>query len=212
VKRKKIPSLVKDQKLIEKRRKQIIEAAVSCYKEKGFHKTTTREIAEKAGFSIGTLYEYIRKKEDVLYLVCDAIYEEVQRRVEEATGFHTDAVGQLKRALFSYFLVMDSMQDEVVMMYQEVKSLSKESLPYVLKKELEMEEMFEELLMRCAAEKRLSLLEKEIPCAANNLVISGQMWAFRRWTLQGKYDIHTYAELQWRLLYDGMKSVSEVKE
>ncbi|RBW68752.1 TetR/AcrR family transcriptional regulator [Bacillus taeanensis] len=212
MKRKKIPSLVKDQKLVERRRKQIIEAAVECYKEKGFHKTTTREIAEKAGFSIGTLYEYIRKKEDVLYLVCDAIYEEVQRKAAEAIGFHTDAVVQLKRALFGYFSVMDSMQDEVVVMYQEVKSLSKESLPYVLKKERDMEEVFEELLTRCVAEKRLSLLQKEIRCAANNLVIAGQMWAFRRWTLQEAYDINTYTELQWRLLYFGMKHVSEVTE
>ena len=49
----------------------MIKGAVTLFKEKGFHRTTTREIAKAAGFSIGTLYEYIRTKEDVLYLVCD---------------------------------------------------------------------------------------------------------------------------------------------
>ena len=51
--------------LIEKRREQMIRGAVKLFKEKGFHRATTREIAKAAGFSIGTLYEYIRTKEDV---------------------------------------------------------------------------------------------------------------------------------------------------
>ena len=60
---------------------QMIRAAVTLFKEKGFHRATTREIAKEAGFSIGTLYEYIRTKEDVLYLVCDSIYNEVHDRL-----------------------------------------------------------------------------------------------------------------------------------
>ena len=73
----------------------MIQGAVKLFKEKGFHRTTTREIAKEAGFSIGTLYEYIRTKEDVLFLVCDSIYNEVNDRLsvlanEEGTveGLH----------------------------------------------------------------------------------------------------------------------------
>ena len=66
-KKREVKSSVKDESLIEKRREQMIRGAVKLFKEKGFHRTTTREIAKEAGFSIGTLYEYIRTKEDVLY-------------------------------------------------------------------------------------------------------------------------------------------------
>src|SRR5690625_1429633 len=76
-------SSVKDSELIKKRRNQMIQGAITLFKEKGFHRTTTREIAKESGFSIGTLYEYIRTKEDVLYLVCDSIYENVSERLEE---------------------------------------------------------------------------------------------------------------------------------
>ena len=68
-----VESSVKDESLIAIRRKQMIQGAIKLFKEKGFHRATTREIAKEAGFSIGTLYEYIRSKEDVLYLVCDSI-------------------------------------------------------------------------------------------------------------------------------------------
>jgi len=72
---KKVPSSIKDERLIVKRRDQMIKGAVALFKQKGFHKTTTREIAKASGFSIGTLYEYIRTKEDVLFLVCDYIFD-----------------------------------------------------------------------------------------------------------------------------------------
>src|SRR5690625_2599324 len=68
-----VVSSIKDRELVEKRRNQMIRGAITLFKEKGFHRTTTREIAKESGFSIGTLYEYIRTKEDVLFLVCDSI-------------------------------------------------------------------------------------------------------------------------------------------
>ena len=52
---------------------EIVDAAVELFIQNGFHKTTTRQIAKAAGFSIGSLYEYVASKEDILYLVCDAI-------------------------------------------------------------------------------------------------------------------------------------------
>lgn len=80
----KVYASVKDERLINIRREQMVKGAISLFKEKGFHRTTTREIARKAGFSIGTLYEYIRSKEDILYLVCDQIYDEVQSKIQDA--------------------------------------------------------------------------------------------------------------------------------
>ena len=69
---------IKDLDLIERRRKEIVNAAVPLFIGKGFHKTTTRQISKAAKFSIGALYEYVTSKEDVLYLVCQAIHDEVK--------------------------------------------------------------------------------------------------------------------------------------
>ena len=75
---KQINTVVKDPRLVETRRQQIIDAAVGLFIKKGFHRTTTREIAREAKFSIGTLYEYVESKEDILYLVCDHIHSEME--------------------------------------------------------------------------------------------------------------------------------------
>ncbi|AST93785.1 MULTISPECIES: TetR/AcrR family transcriptional regulator [Sutcliffiella] len=204
MKKRQVHASVKDEKLIEKRRDQMIKGAVSLFKEKGFHRTTTRELAKEAGFSIGTLYEYIRTKEDVLYLVCDRIYDQVGERLQQELDMNRGCLKSLKSAIYYYFHVMDEMQDEVLVMYQEAKSLSKDALPYVLNKELQMVGMFERVIRNCVEYENLPVSEKEISLLAHNLFVQGQMWGFRRWALQKQFNLNEYIELQLEILLHGL--------
>ncbi|WML28498.1 TetR/AcrR family transcriptional regulator [Neobacillus sp. OS1-33] len=211
MKRREVLASVKDERLIQKRRDQMIKGAVTLFKEKGFHRTTTREIAKAAGFSIGTLYEYIRSKEDVLYLVCDSIYDHVRERLEEDLQQNIGTLSSLKLGVGHYFRVVDEMQDEVLVMYQEAKSLTKDALPYVLKKEFEMAAMFESLIARCVENGELQLSEKQIELISHNIIVKGQMWAFRRWALQKLYTLDEYIELQTEQLFHGIQSTSQAR-
>ena len=198
-----VKSSVKDESLIEKRREQMIRGAVKLFKEKGFHRTTTREIAKEAGFSIGTLYEYIRTKEDVLYLVCDSIYNEVLNRLL-SLPIQQGTIDGLQAAIKQYFLLIDDMSDEFLVMYQEAKSLPKDALKYVLKKEMEMIALFEDILQTCRKSGELRIAEKDINLAAHHIVVQGQMWAFRRWTLHKNYKIEDFIRVQLDQLFNGI--------
>ncbi|MEK4228322.1 TetR/AcrR family transcriptional regulator [Solibacillus sp. FSL H8-0538] len=198
-----VETSVKDESLIEVRRQQIVRASVKLFKEKGFHRTTTREIAKAAGFSIGTLYEYIRTKEDVLYLVCDSIFNEVMKRLSnfpKSSGTKED----LTEAIRQYFLLIDSMFDEFTIMYQETKSLPKDAMHYVLDKELEMVAIFETILRGCVKSGEIQLTEEAVYLAANHLVVQGQSWAFRKWAIQKHYTIEQYIELQTTMFLQGI--------
>lgn len=199
-KKKSIPSLVKDPKLIEKRREQIVEAAVALFIRKGFHKTTTREIARASGFSIGTLYEYIQSKEDVLYLVCDAIHNEMDSRLREAINYKGSGLYVLKMALRSFFKVMDQLSDRVLLIYQESKSLPNETLRYVLRREEEIAGIFVGILQKGIEDKSLVIDEKHVKLMAHNIMVLGEMWVFRRWTLSKDYSLEEYIEKQTDLL------------
>ncbi|MHA6258965.1 TetR/AcrR family transcriptional regulator [Sporosarcina sp. CAU 1771] len=203
-----VKSSVKDESLIEKRRAQMVRGSVKLFKEKGFHRTTTREIAKEAGFSIGTLYEYIRTKEDILFLVCDSIYDEVNNRLSELTK-NAGTVEGLHSAIDHYFNLIDDMSDEFLVMYQESKSLPKDALQYVLKKEMLMVSLFEKLLQSCATSGVLRINSKEIELAAHHIVVQGQMWAFRRWALQKEYTIQQYIQIQTDQLFSGIVSGKE---
>lgn len=59
-----LPSKRKRQ--IAARREQIIQAAAHLFASQGFHRTTTKDIAEAADVSEGTLYNYFENKDDLL--------------------------------------------------------------------------------------------------------------------------------------------------
>lgn len=202
----KVTSSVKDKELVEMRRNQMIKGAVVLFQKKGFHRTTTREIAKASGFSIGTMYEYIRTKEDVLFLVCDSIYERVKERMENAIDLKESGLANLSAAVRAYFQLMDDMQDEVLVMYQEVKSLPKEARDYVLKKERDMVEMLKSVIINNTDG---TLPEEELALIANNIFIQGQMWGFRRWMLQKEFSIESYTDLQLNYLLASLKAAKE---
>jgi AcrR family transcriptional regulator len=51
------------------KRQRIREAARAVFREKGFERATTREIAERAGVANATLFAYARDKRDLMMLV-----------------------------------------------------------------------------------------------------------------------------------------------
>jgi AcrR family transcriptional regulator len=61
--------------LIEARRDQILDAATKVFAKKGFHRTTTKEIARTAGIAEGTIYNYFNTKSDLLIGIMSRLAE-----------------------------------------------------------------------------------------------------------------------------------------
>lgn len=192
-----VPTHIKDPDLVEKRRRQIIDAAVELFVEKGFHKTTTRQIAAATGFSIGSLYEYVGSKEDVLYLVCDAIHAEVESAVSEALSRAKSGKSALTEVIREYFMVCHRMSDHILLIYQETQSLPLQWRKHVLENEVRITGIFMDVLARLIANGDLPWLnEQSLEMVAHNISVMGHMWTFRRWFLARHYSIEDYIELQ----------------
>ncbi|GAB4272376.1 MAG: TetR/AcrR family transcriptional regulator [Candidatus Promineifilaceae bacterium] len=96
------------------RKAQILEAAAAVFSRKGYERATTREIAEAADVSEGTLYNYFHDKRALLSGVAKAYADEVTAEIAsiETNDFH-DMMAQLltrrlrggrERRLFMLFL------------------------------------------------------------------------------------------------------------
>jgi Transcriptional regulator len=207
---KRIESQIKNKKLVGIRRREIVKAAVDLFIQKGFHKTTVREIAQKFGMSIGTLYEYIRTKEDILYLVCDYIHSNVREKVRPSLTITGDSIDTLKKAIHIYYTIIHEMQDYFVFLYQETKSLNHEARKYIFRAEEEMTQIFEEILMQGVERGAFFIDKRDVNLVAHNIMVLGHMWAFRRWVLQKNYTLERYIEAQTNLILNllttGIKS------
>lgn len=66
----------------ERTRKRLIDSAAELYREKGYLATAVSEIAERAGVSIPTFYQYFSDRSDIVaVLVADMVEEMLQRGV-----------------------------------------------------------------------------------------------------------------------------------
>jgi AcrR family transcriptional regulator len=192
-----IPTQVKNQDLVQRRRHQIVDAAVELFIQNGFHKTTTRQIAKAAGVSIGSLYEYVASKEDVLYLVCDAIHAEMQRGMAEAMQRVADQGNPLAEVVRAYLLVCDRMNGHILLIYQETQSLPQKWRRVVLENEVRITGLFTRALTALMADGKIPLLsEAAMDLVAHNIAVIGHMWTFRRWFLSRHYTIDDYIRHQ----------------
>lgn len=59
----------------EARRRQILDAAEACFRDKGFHGASIADISAIAGVSPGHIYYYFRNKEEIITAIAEAELE-----------------------------------------------------------------------------------------------------------------------------------------
>jgi len=83
-------------------RARLLEAAVAAFAEKGFHGTTTRDIASAAGMSPAALYVHHKSKEELLYLISRSGHERTLALVREGIASSDDPAAQLWRVVHDF--------------------------------------------------------------------------------------------------------------
>lgn len=112
--------------LAERRRSQIMEAAVVCFRRRGFHQTTMAEICAAAEISAGALYHYFSSKNEIIGAIVEDAREGANavflRTAEEkgiiealciSTGDFFEKMMDGDGALFAEVMA-ESIRDEIV--------------------------------------------------------------------------------------------------
>lgn len=83
-------------------RDRLQAAAVAAFASKGFHGTTTRDIAAAAGMSPAALYVHHRSKEELLYLISREGHERTLALVRDAVAGADDPVRRLRAVVHAF--------------------------------------------------------------------------------------------------------------
>ena len=79
-----------DPELAERRRRQIMDASITCFRRRGFHQATMAEICSEANISAGALYRYFSSKADIIGAIAEdkrGENDEAFMRTAEQHGF-----------------------------------------------------------------------------------------------------------------------------
>lgn len=180
-----VETRIKNKDLIDLRRKQIVEGAIKCFVAKGFHKATVREIAEAAGLTMGSMYNYINTKEDIIYIVYDHITRTLRDSMFLAIASLEDPAERLKAALRHNLETINRHSDVIMFLYNSSGYLDRESLHEVLARETEYIELFEQLLRESLAGRKIN--ETRLKIAADMMAFIPVMVTFRRWSLRRRF-------------------------
>lgn len=89
----------------QRRRQEILHAALRAFKERGYHATTLDDIAERIGVRKTALYHYFPDKEAILYECHRESLAEIERLMKEARELDT-ASEQLAHVIREHVRVM----------------------------------------------------------------------------------------------------------
>lgn len=182
---KKVETRIKDHDLIDQRRRQIAEGAMRLFVAKGFHTATVREIAEASGMTMGSMYNYVRSKEDIIYIVYDHITRILRQEMNKAIDGIEDPRERLEAALKHNLESINRYADMVMFTYQASRYLDRDSLHEVLARETEYIELFEDLLRQRLAGQNVS--DVRIRLAADILSYLPVIMTQRRWSLKKRF-------------------------
>lgn len=113
-------------------RGRLREAAVVAFAERGFHGTTTRDIATAAGMSPAALYVHHRSKEELLHELSLAGHETTLRLVREAIAAHDAPTDQLRALVHTFALHHARAHTSARVVNYELASLSPEHLAEIM--------------------------------------------------------------------------------
>jgi TetR/AcrR family fatty acid metabolism transcriptional regulator len=95
----------------EGRRKQIIEAAMREFAKNGYHKTEVATIAQRAGVSKGTIYNYFENKEELLIGVIDDGFQSLSERMQEILSSSGDPIQKLSDTFKAYLAFFETPEE-----------------------------------------------------------------------------------------------------
>ncbi|MED5239735.1 MAG: TetR/AcrR family transcriptional regulator [Pseudomonadota bacterium] len=123
-------------------RGRLLSAAAHLFRDKGFDRTTVRDIAAAVGIQSGSIFHHFKSKEDILYAVMEEVIHFNTARLEQAVASEPTAEGQL-RALIRAELqsIVGDTAEAMTVMVTEWRCLSEDKQ----RKALALRSIYEQL-------------------------------------------------------------------
>lgn len=196
-----VGSQIKNSELIRKKQLKIALGASKLFIEKGYSQTSIREISKATGMTIGSLYDYITRKEDILYLVFDVFHSMWVSRLEEEGVFEIkEEERQLKTAIRKMLKLVNTYRDMILLMYTETKLLPEDYLRIILGKEKKLVDCFERMLRRGMNAGVFKI--KDPFFLANVIVYLLSIEPLRGWNLRKRYTVKEIDDCIVRFILD----------
>ena len=188
---KKNSALIRDPALLQLKQEEIANVALDLFLKDGFHGTTTRNIARRAGVSAGGIFTYFRNKEQILLHIITReqeraetqLVDALRRQIEEATRSAVDAETVFIGLFKAFMHAVDDLRRFILLAYQETKSLDEAVRHALTERERRLQGVLSHAIRYGVTQHRFA--PGNIELKAHSIVVLAHAWAVRRWAFVG---------------------------
>jgi AcrR family transcriptional regulator len=127
--------------------KVIAEAAVEAMSEHGYHGTSVRDIADRAGMSSAALYHHFTSKQDLLFHITDRGIEALVRQTEAALrASPNDPAARLRAIVRVHVLTHTENQQGSFIGNSEIRSLEPANRAIIVSKRDQQKRLFDDVV------------------------------------------------------------------
>ncbi|WP_427340299.1 TetR/AcrR family transcriptional regulator [Caloranaerobacter sp. DY30410] len=148
----------------EKKKKEIVEKAISVFIMKGYYNTNLSEIASRCGMGRTTLYQYFSNKEEIFHYVIksivDTIKSDIRKTLEKKDSSFIDKLKEIIEKLVLYHSNTKNMY-LLVDFWLILERENSEILEKVREHALELRNTFRNILHEAIESKEIKNVDKD---------------------------------------------------
>ena len=167
----------------KRRRIQILKTAAVAFHRQGYHGTSVRDIAEAVGLLKGSLYHYIRSKEQLLAKLFEGSLGDTIVELESIAARDATATERLRDMVRVYVMSVTANLDAVGIYLREWRSLPAPELARVRARRRAMRRLFEDVIGEGIRRKELSVSDPKIAALA---IIGMCNWTYEWYRPRGR--------------------------
>jgi TetR/AcrR family transcriptional regulator, cholesterol catabolism regulator len=140
----------------------ILEAATELFYQHGYEATTLRQVAAKVGIQVGSLYNHINGKEDLLRNIMLRVMDDLLAAQRTALRGRTDPVDRLRAAIDCHIRFHADRACEVFIGNSELRSLGGKDLKKVVDRRDQYEKALRDLIDAAAEQGRADVVDARL--------------------------------------------------
>ena len=116
------------------RRQELIEAATDLFHEKGYSATSVQDVADRVGILKGSVYHYIRTKEDLLFAVVEQAHTDSMAIIDDLSRQELEPSAELAAFVRAHLNLLFDENKKLSVYLHDFRSLTEKHQEYVVSK------------------------------------------------------------------------------
>lgn len=178
-------------KKIEKKKQDIMQAAIATFIEKGYQKTTLDQVAAALFMTKGSVYYYFQNKQDLLYQCFLLLLNESISNIEEVVQRPLPSTEKLHQAMVVHITYVLGERNKFELLSQEDSYFTEHQLHHIHRMRNDYEQLFDHLLEEGVNDQSFDSVSVKM---VRNLILGAMNWMIEWYDDEGEKSLQDFAE------------------